>query len=123
MVPTRSMVNERMPDAEQMTLLMSLQREMAKMNNKNEEKILTLRKKKEEMRKKLAVRASSDGPNNVVEKSFMTPFEPKPSHTQEAEDESYLNKSFPTLGTLDIFWRHPFTNYVWGQNCHSCGRA
>jgi len=37
MVSTRSMVNEKMFDAKQMTLLMSLQREMTKMKRRNEE--------------------------------------------------------------------------------------
>jgi len=53
MVSTRSKVNERMSDAEQMTLLMSLYREMAEMKRKNEEKIFALRKESEEMKRKL----------------------------------------------------------------------
>ncbi|KAK7353724.1 hypothetical protein VNO80_19175 [Phaseolus coccineus] len=36
--------------------------------------------------------------------------EPKPVRTQEIVDESDLNKSFPTTGTLDIARRHPFTH-------------
>jgi len=36
------MANERMSEAKQMTLLMSLQREMTEMRKKNEEEILAL---------------------------------------------------------------------------------
>ena len=59
MVLTRSMVRERIYDAEQMILLTSLQKEMVEMNRKNEEmqrksekEILALRKENEEMKKK-----------------------------------------------------------------------
>ena len=53
MVSTRSMVNKRMLEVEQMALLMSLQREMIEMKKKNEEEILSLRKENEEMKRKL----------------------------------------------------------------------
>jgi len=42
MISTRNMTGEKMFDDEQMTLLMSLQREMAEMKRKNEEEIQVL---------------------------------------------------------------------------------
>ena len=60
MVSTRSMASERMSEAVQMPLLVSLQREMAEIrrrskevSRKNEDEILALRKENEEMRMKL----------------------------------------------------------------------
>jgi len=49
-----NMTNERMSEAEQMTLLMSLQREMTEMKKMNEEDILALRRENEEIKKKLS---------------------------------------------------------------------
>ena len=85
------------------------------MKRKNEEKILTLRGENEEMKRKLAEGPCS-GSSKFVGKSITTPTgmntieEPKPTHTQEVEGESYLNKLFPTSGTLDISRRHSFTD-------------
>jgi len=61
----------------------------------------------------------SDGPTNLVGRSFTTPTSPKTVeepkekiHTQEVDDESYPNKSAPTTGTLDLVRQHPFTNSI-----------
>ena len=58
-------MNEKMFDAEQMVLLMSLQKEMAEMKRRNEKtkrkhkaEILALRKEKEEMKRKFVERGS-----------------------------------------------------------------
>ena len=123
MVSTRSMVNEIMSGAEQMVLLMSLQREMNEMRKKNEEEILALLKENEEM-KKLTEEGPSGGPNNLAGKSQTTPTNTKTANSyQEAEDESYLNKSFSKSDTLDISRRHPFTGYVMGRSYRSCVRG
>jgi len=72
------------------------------------------------MKRKLVTKGPSGGPSHLVGKSIMTPTdtkiveEPKPTHAQEAEGESYLNKSFLMSDILDIFRRHPFTDYVMG---------
>ena len=50
MISTRNMTGEKMFDDEQMTLLMSLQREMAEMKRKNEEEIQVLWKEKKTWR-------------------------------------------------------------------------
>jgi len=48
MVYTRSMMNEKMLETEQMMLMMSLWREMDEMKKKNEEEMLALRRENEE---------------------------------------------------------------------------
>ena len=53
MVSIRNMASEKMSDAEKITLLMSLHREMVEMKRKNEEEIQAFRKKNEEMKKQL----------------------------------------------------------------------
>jgi len=117
---TRSMVNERMSDVEHIMLLMSLQREMTEMKRKNGEEILALWRENDEMKRKLAEGGPFGGLGNPVGKSLTTPTgtktveEPKPTHTQEGEGESYLNRSNPTTNTLDIPRRHPFTDYMMG---------
>ena len=54
----------------------------------------------------------SVGPTNLVERSFTIPTSPKTVeepkdkvHTQEVDRESYLNKSVPTIGTLESIRR------------------
>jgi len=101
------MASKRMSEAEQMTLFMSLQREMVEMKRrneeitrKNEEEILALRKENEEMKMKFVEGGPSVGLTNLVGRSFTTPTDPKTveeskdkNHTQEVDDESYPNKS------------------------------
>ena len=109
------MVNEKMSDAEQMALLISLQREMTEMKRKieevqrkSEEEILALQMENEERKKKWVEGGPSIGPGNLVGKSFIHPTdprtveEPRAIHTQETEGESYLNRSVPTTNTLDV---------------------
>jgi len=71
------MVNEKIFDAEQMTLLMYLQIEMKRRNEetkrKNEDDILTLRKENEEVKRKFVEVGSSVEPTNPVGRSFTTP--------------------------------------------------
>jgi len=59
-------VNEKMSDAEEMTFLMSLQREMVEMKRKNEE----MRRKSEE---EMVEGGLSIGPRNPSGKSFIHP--------------------------------------------------
>jgi len=125
MVSTQSMARERKSEAEQMALLMSLQREMAEMKRRNEEtaqknddEILALRKENEEMRRKLGEGGSSVGPTNLVNRLFTDPKTVKEpndrAHTQEVYGESYPNKFPPTTDTLDSVHRHPFINSIIG---------
>jgi len=100
MVSTRNMASKRMSEAEQMTLLMSLQREMVEMRRrngeaarKNENEILALRKENEKMKRKLSGWRLSVGLTNLVGRSFTTPTgfktveEPKDKiHTQEVDE-------------------------------------
>jgi len=67
------MVNEKMSDAEQMRLLMSLQKEMAEMKRKNEEtkrknedEIKALQKEDEEMKRKFVEERQSTRLSNLV---------------------------------------------------------
>jgi len=122
------MASERMFEIENMALLMSLQREMAEMKRrnekitrKNEDEILALRKENEEIKRKFVEGGLSAGPTNLVRRSFTTPTNPKTVeepkdkvHTQEVDDESNLNRSIPTTGTLDSVHRHPFTDSIIG---------
>jgi len=68
------MAGERMSEAEQMALLMSLQREMVEMKQRNQEvtqrnenEIQALRRENEEMKRKLTGEGSSTEPTNLVE--------------------------------------------------------
>jgi len=117
-----------MSEVDHMTLLMSLQREIAEMKRRNEEvtqkkedEILTLQKENEEMRRKLGEGEPSIGPTNFVDRSFTTPIDPKTIgepkdkvHTQEVDGESYSNKSAPTTDTMDSICQHPFTDAIIG---------
>jgi len=122
------MMNERMSDAEQMELLMSLQKEMVEMKRRNEEtkrknedEILALRRENEEMKRKFVEGGPSVGPTHLVRKSFTTLTGPRTVkeskdkiYTQEVDDESYPNRPVPTIGTLDSARRHPFTDSIVG---------
>jgi len=62
---------------------------------------------------------SSAGPTNLVGRSFTTLTNPKTVeelkdkvHTQEADSESYLNKSIPIIGTMHSVRQHPFTDSI-----------
>jgi len=78
---------------------------------KNKDKILALRKENEEMKKKLVHEGPSVGPTNLTGRSFTTPTGPRTAdepkdkiQTQEAYDDSYMNRLIPTTGS-----RHSFT--------------
>jgi len=80
MVSTRSMTSERMPEVDQATLLLSLQREMAKLrrrnkevSRKNEKEIQALRRDNEDMKRKLIEGGPSIVPTNLVGKSVTSP--------------------------------------------------
>jgi len=121
------MVNEKMSDVEQITLLMSLQREMTEMKRRNnemqrksEDEILALRRENEEMKRKWVEGGPSVGPGNLAGKSFIHPIgprnveEPRGIHTQEIEGESYRNRFVPTTNTLDVSHQLPFTEHIIG---------
>ena len=117
---------ERMTEADQATLLLSLQREMAEMKRKTEEagkknkqEMQALKKENEEMKKKLMEGGQSAGPTNVVGRPYTSPPNPRPVEetrdkvpTHEIDGESCLNKSARTTVTLDSARRHPFTNAI-----------
>ena len=74
---------ERMIEADQTTLLLSLQREMAEMRRraeevaqKNEQELQVLRRENKEMKKKLGEGGPSVIPTNVVGKSYTSPPDP-----------------------------------------------
>jgi len=78
MVSTRSM--ERMTEADQTMILLSLQREMAETRRKaeeaaqkNEQELQVLERENEEMKKKLGEGGPSVIPTNVVGKSYTSP--------------------------------------------------
>ncbi|XP_068492279.1 uncharacterized protein [Phaseolus vulgaris] len=126
MVSTRSM--ERMTEADQTMLLLSLQREMAEMRRKaeeaaqkNEQELQVLRRENEDMRKKLGEGGPSVIPTNVVGKSYTSPPNPDvaegtrgrpPPRETEMGDESCLIRSTRTTLTADPNRRHPFTNNI-----------
>ena len=99
------MASERIFEAEHMTLLMSLQREMTEMKRKNqevtrknEEEILAFQKENEEMKKKLV----EGGPTNLVGRSLASPPDPKTPEetkdkvlTQEMDGESHPQQVGP----------------------------
>ena len=117
---------ERMIDADQAILLISLQREMAKMKRrtekfvqKNEQEMQALRRENDETKKKLMEGGPSTGPTNVVGRSFASPSHPRPVEetrdkilTHEMEGESFLNRSARTTITTDSACRHLFTNTI-----------
>ena len=81
MVSTRSM--ERMTEADQTMMLLSLQREMVEMlrkaeeaAQKNEQELQVLRRENEDMRKKMGEGGPSVIPTNVVGKSYTSPSNP-----------------------------------------------
>ena len=124
MVSTGSM--DRVSEADQMALLLSLQREMIEMKRKNEEitkkneqEMQALRAENEDMKKKMVEGGPSAGPTNVVDRSYTSPLNLRPVEetkdkvpTHEMDGESCLNKSARTTVTLDSVRRHPFTNVV-----------
>jgi len=74
------MTSERMPEVDQATLLLSLQREMAKLrrrnkevSRKNEKEIQALRRDNEDMKRKLIEGGPSIVPTNLVGKSVTSP--------------------------------------------------
>ena len=110
-------MNEKMFDAKQMALSMSLQKEMAEMKRRNEEtkrenedEILALQKENEEMKRKFVDGGPSAGSTNLVGRSFTSPKtveKPKDKiHIQEVDGESYLNRLILTTDTLDSACRH-----------------
>jgi len=85
MVSPRSMMNEKMSEAEQMALMLSLRMEMDEMKKNNDEQIITLRRENEEMKRKLIGKGPSDGPSNLMGRPKTTSVgtkvieEPKPT--------------------------------------------
>jgi len=126
MVSTRSM--ERMTEADQTMLLLSLHREMAEMRRKTEEaaqkndpELQVLHRENEEMKKKLGEGGPSVIPTNVIDKSYTSPPNPDvvertrgrpPPRETEMGDESCLIRSTRTTLTTDSTCRHPFTNTI-----------
>jgi len=83
---------ERIIDADQEMLLISLQREMTEMKRrteeaiqKNEQKMQDLRRENDEMKKKLMEGGPSTEPTNVVDRSFASPSRPRP--VEETKDK------------------------------------
>ena len=125
MVSTRNM--ERITEADQTMLLLSLQREMAEMRKKaeeatqkNKQELQVLRRENEEM-KKLGEGGPSFIPTNVVDKFYISP--PNldvvegtrgrpPPRDIEMGDESCLMRSTQTTLTADPNRQHPFTNTI-----------
>jgi len=115
MVSTRSM--ERMTEADQTMLLLSLQREMVEMRRKteevvqkNEQELQVLRRENEEMKKKLGEGGPSVILTNVVGKSYTSPPDPDvaqgtrgqpPPRDTEMGDESCLIRSTRTTRTAN----------------------
>jgi len=117
---------ERMTEADQAILLLSLQRDMTEMKRrtkevvqKNEQEMQAFRRENEEMKKKLMEGGSSIGLTNVVGRPFTSLPNPRPTEdtrdkipTHEMDGESFLNKSARTTITMDSPCRHPFTNTI-----------
>ncbi|KAK7373271.1 hypothetical protein VNO80_06671 [Phaseolus coccineus] len=114
MVSTRSMASEKMPEVDQTTMLMALQKELVKMRRKheetamkNEEEIMTFRKENEEI-KKLVEEGPFIGPINLVGRSFTTTVGPKTAQdpkdkvlTLKTDGESHPNKFLNMTGLRD----------------------
>ena len=119
------MTSERMSEANQTTMLMALQKELAEMKKvheettrRNEGEIRHLRKENQEM-KKLVEGGPSVDPTNQVGRSFATAIGPQTERepknkvlTLEMDGESHLNKSLNTTETAMTGRRHPFTDFV-----------
>ena len=118
------MASDKMSDADQMEMLMALQKEMAKMKRSHEE---STRKSEEEMRNlkgeneemKRLVDQQFGRPTNVVERSFATNDGPKAFegpkdkvYTLEMNGESRPSKSMNTAGTVSASRCHPFTDLI-----------
>jgi len=93
MVSTRSTTSERISEADQTALLLSLQREMAELRRRNEEvsrknkqEIEALRKENRDMKKKLVEGGPSIVPINLVGKSVTSP--PNPKAVEETKDRA-----------------------------------
>jgi len=89
------MTSERMTEADQTTLLLSLQIEMIdlrrrneEVSRKNEQEIQALRKKNEDMKRKLVEGGPSVVLNNLVSTSFTSP--PNPRAVEETKDKAPL---------------------------------
>jgi len=119
------MASERMSEADQTTMMITLQKELAEIKKvheeetkKNEEEIKNLRKENQEM-KKLVEGGSSLAPTNQVGRSFATAVgpqtekEPKNKNlTLEMDGESHPNRMINTIGTDVTDCRYPFTDFV-----------
>ena len=86
------MTSERMIEADQLTLLMSLQKGMTKMKRrneevtrKNEEEIQALQRENEDMKKKLVERGPSIVSTNLVGRLITSP--PNPRAIEETKDK------------------------------------
>jgi len=88
--------------------MVEIKRRNEETKRKNEDEILTLQKENEGM-KKFVKEGPSIGPTHPTGRSFTTPTGPRTVkelkdkiHTQEANDESYMNRSIPTSDTLNL---------------------
>jgi len=88
---------------------------------KNEQELQVLRRKNEEMKKKLREGGPSVIPTNVVGKSYTSPPNPDvakgtrgrpPPRETKMDDESCLIRSTRTTLTADPNRQHPFTNTI-----------
>ena len=114
-----------MSEADQVTMMLALQRELAEMKKaheeatkKNEEEIRNLRVENREM-KKLVDERPSLVPTNQVGRSFATTAgpqverEPKNNNvTVEMDGESHPHKTVNTTSTASPDRRHPFTDFI-----------
>jgi len=125
MVSTRGMDSERMSEADQATMMLALQKELAEMKKaheeatrKNEEEIKNLREENKKV-KKLVDGGLSLVPTNQVGRFFATVVgpqterEPKNKNLNlEMNGESHPNKTVNTTGTVATDRRHPFTDFI-----------
>jgi len=103
-----------MSEADQMALLLSLQREMAEMKRKNEkvmrkneQEMQALRTENEEMKKKLVEEGPSVGPTNVFDRSYTSPPNPRPVEETRDKVPTYDDRH---LGIVPLTPLH--------QRCH-----
>ena len=114
MVSTRSMTSERIFEADQTTLLLSLQRKMAEMRRKNEEvsrkneqEIQALRRENEDMKRKLIEGGPPIVPTNLVGESITSPPTQKRSRRQRTRPPLrrwMANLVLTSRSTLPVQW-------------------
>jgi len=122
------MTSERISEANQTAMLLSLQKEMVELrrrneevSRKNEQEIQALCRENEDMKRKLIEEGPSIVPTNLVGKSVTSPPNSRAieetkdkAPTQEMDGESCPNKLVHTTGKVDSVRRHPFTVSIIG---------